>query len=223
VLRIINEPTAAALSYGADKKEGVVAVYDLGGGTFDVSIMEMAQGVFEVSSLALLPLFSCRQVSDVQSSKQFHLQHLCSGNVRHRQHIGCVNMHLQVKATNGDTFLGGEDFDNVLLQVSTPGCRLHHASFAKPYVRCMPCVPGQHSLATDLTGPLICVFVCPLQHIAQEFKKEQGIDLTNDRLAVQRLREAAEKAKCELSFSTQTDINLPFITADASGRVPALF
>jgi chaperone protein DnaK len=122
VLRIINEPTAAALSYGADKKEGVVAVYDLGGGTFDISIMEMAQGVFEV------------------------------------------------KATNGDTFLGGEDFDNVLLQ-----------------------------------------------YIAEEFKKEQGIDLTSDRLAVQRLREAAEKAKCELSFSTQTDINLPFITADASG------
>jgi len=122
VQRIINEPTAAALSYGADKKEGVVAVYDLGGGTFDVSIMEMAQGVFEV------------------------------------------------KATNGDTFLGGEDFDNTLLK-----------------------------------------------YLADEFKKEQGIDLTNDKLAVQRLREAAEKAKCELSFSTQTEINLPFITADASG------
>lgn len=122
VLRIINEPTAAALCYGADKKEGLVAVYDLGGGTFDVSILEISGGVFEV------------------------------------------------KATNGDTFLGGEDFDNALLQ-----------------------------------------------HIVEEFKKEQGIDLTEDKLAVQRLREAAEKAKCELSSSSQTDINLPFITADASG------
>ena len=122
VLRIINEPTAAALCYGADKKEGLVAVYDLGGGTFDVSILEISGGVFEV------------------------------------------------KATNGDTFLGGEDFDNALLK-----------------------------------------------HIVEEFKKDQGIDLTEDKLAVQRLREAAEKAKCELSSSSQTDINLPFITADASG------
>ncbi len=122
VLRIINEPTAAALCYGSDKKEGLVAVYDLGGGTFDVSILEISGGVFEV------------------------------------------------KATNGDTFLGGEDFDNALLK-----------------------------------------------HIVEEFKKDQGIDLTEDKLAVQRLREAAEKAKCELSSSSQTDINLPFITADASG------
>lgn len=122
VLRIINEPTAAALCYGADKKEGLVAVYDLGGGTFDISILEISGGVFEV------------------------------------------------KATNGDTFLGGEDFDNAILK-----------------------------------------------HIVEEFKKDQSIDLTEDKLAVQRLREAAEKAKCELSSSSQTDINLPFITADASG------
>ena len=122
VLRIINEPTAAALSYGMDKKEGLVAVFDLGGGTFDVSILEISGGVFEV------------------------------------------------KATNGDTFLGGEDFDNVLLH-----------------------------------------------YMADEFKKEQSIDLLQDKLAVQRLREAAEKAKCELSSTSQTDINLPFITADASG------
>lgn len=122
VLRIINEPTAAALSYGMDKKEGLVAVYDLGGGTFDISILEISGGVFEV------------------------------------------------KSTNGDTFLGGEDFDNTLLQ-----------------------------------------------HLVSEFKKEQGIDLTTDKLAVQRLREASEKAKIELSSSSQTDINLPFITADSSG------
>ncbi|KAJ7519640.1 hypothetical protein O6H91_20G048000 [Diphasiastrum complanatum] len=122
VLRIINEPTAASLSYGMDKKEGLVAVFDLGGGTFDVSILEISGGVFEV------------------------------------------------KATNGDTFLGGEDFDNALVQ-----------------------------------------------HLLTEFKKEQGIDLSSDRLALQRLREAAEKAKVELSSTTQTDINLPFITADASG------
>ena len=122
VLRIINEPTAAALCYGSDKKEGLVAVYDLGGGTFDISILEISGGVFEV------------------------------------------------KATNEDTFLGGEDFDNTLLK-----------------------------------------------HIVEEFKKDQGIDLTEDKLAVQRLREAAEKAKCELSSSSQTEINLPFITADASG------
>ncbi|BDA45607.1 Heat shock 70 kDa protein, mitochondrial [Coccomyxa sp. Obi] len=122
VKRIINEPTAAALSYGADKKEGMFAVFDLGGGTFDISILEMSGGVFEV------------------------------------------------KATNGDTFLGGEDFDNTLLQ-----------------------------------------------YLVNEFKKESGIDLSKDKLAIQRLREAAEKAKCELSSATQTDINLPFITADASG------
>ncbi|KAH7431108.1 hypothetical protein KP509_08G030000 [Ceratopteris richardii] len=122
VARIINEPTAASLSYGAEKKEGVVAVFDLGGGTFDISILEISGGVFEV------------------------------------------------KATNGDTFLGGEDFDNALLQ-----------------------------------------------YLVQEFKKDQGIDLTGDRMAIQRLREAAEKAKVELSSSTQTDINLPFITADSSG------
>jgi len=122
VLRIINEPTAAALSYGVDKKEGLVAVYDLGGGTFDVSILEISGGVFEV------------------------------------------------KATNGDTFLGGEDFD-----------------------------------------------IAILDHIVAEFKRAQGIDLKGDKLAVQRLREAAEKAKIELSSTASTDINLPFITADASG------
>lgn len=122
VLRIINEPTAAALCYGVDKKEGLVAVYDLGGGTFDVSILEISGGVFEV------------------------------------------------KATNGDTFLGGEDFDNTLLQ-----------------------------------------------HLTDDFKRQTGIDLSGDKLAVQRLREASEKAKCELSSTAQTDINLPFITADSSG------
>lgn len=122
VKRIINEPTAAALSYGMNNKEGLVAVFDLGGGTFDISILEISNGVFEV------------------------------------------------KATNGDTFLGGEDFDNALLQ-----------------------------------------------YLVDEFKKTEGIDLSKDRLAVQRLREAAEKAKMELSSTTSTDINLPFITADASG------
>lgn len=122
VLRIINEPTAASLSYGMDQKEGLVAVFDLGGGTFDISILEISGGVFEV------------------------------------------------KATNGDTFLGGEDFDNVLLQ-----------------------------------------------YLVDLYKREQGIDLSKDRLALQRLREAAERAKVELSSTTQTDINLPFITADASG------
>ncbi|WP_323015149.1 molecular chaperone DnaK [Devosia sp.] len=123
VLRIINEPTAAALAYGLDKKNtGTIAVYDLGGGTFDVSILEIGDGVFEV------------------------------------------------KSTNGDTFLGGEDFDMRLVD-----------------------------------------------YLADEFKKEQGIDLRNDKLALQRLKEAAEKAKIELSSATQTEINLPFITADASG------
>jgi molecular chaperone DnaK len=123
VLRIINEPTAAALAYGMDKrKSGTIAVYDLGGGTFDVSVLEIGDGVFEV------------------------------------------------KATNGDTFLGGEDFD---LRVIT--------------------------------------------YLAEEFKKEQGIDLRNDKLALQRLKEAAEKAKIELSNAKETEINLPFITADASG------
>ncbi len=123
VLRIINEPTAAALAYGMDKrKSGTIAVYDLGGGTFDISILEIGDGVFEV------------------------------------------------KSTNGDTFLGGEDFD----------------------------------------GRIIA-------YLADEFKKEQGIDLRNDRLALQRLKEAAEKAKVELSNSKETEINLPFITADASG------
>jgi molecular chaperone DnaK len=123
VLRIINEPTAAALAYGLDKKhEKVVAVFDLGGGTFDVSILELGDGVFEV------------------------------------------------KSTNGDTFLGGEDFDLILVD-----------------------------------------------YIADQFKKEQGIDLRKDTMALQRLKEAAEKAKHELSSSLETDINLPFITADASG------
>jgi len=123
VLRIINEPTAAALAYGLDKKKtGTIAVYDLGGGTFDISILEIGDGVFEV------------------------------------------------KSTNGDTFLGGEDFD------------------------------------MRLVG-----------YLADEFQKEQGIDLRRDKLALQRLKEAAEKAKIELSSTTQTEVNLPFITADASG------
>ena len=123
VLRIINEPTAAALAYGLDKKgTGRIAVYDLGGGTFDVSILEIGDGVFEV------------------------------------------------KSTNGDTFLGGEDFDKRVID-----------------------------------------------YLADEFKKENGIDLRNDRLALQRLKDAAEKAKIELSSATQTDVNLPFITADHTG------
>ena len=123
VMRIINEPTAASLAYGLDKNDGqTIAVYDLGGGTFDVSILEIGDGVFEV------------------------------------------------KATNGDTFLGGEDFDIMLVD-----------------------------------------------HLADEFKKENGIDLRDDKMALQRLKEAAEKAKIELSASTQTEVNLPFITADQSG------
>jgi molecular chaperone DnaK len=125
VLRIINEPTAAALAYGIDKKEGAsekIAVYDLGGGTFDITILELNQGVFEV------------------------------------------------KATNGDTFLGGEDFDQRLID-----------------------------------------------WLAKRFKEQHGIDLRRDRMALQRLKEAAERAKHELSSATETDINLPFITADASG------
>ncbi|KAK8956990.1 hypothetical protein KSP39_PZI000111 [Platanthera zijinensis] len=122
VLRIINEPTAAALSYGMNNKEGLIAVFDLGGGTFDVSVLEISNGVFEV------------------------------------------------KATNGDTFLGGEDFDNALLE-----------------------------------------------YLVSEFRRTDNIDLTKDKLAIQRLREAAEKAKVELSSTAQTEINLPFITADASG------
>ncbi len=123
VLRIINEPTAAALAYGLEKKdEEKIAVFDLGGGTFDISILELGDGVFEV------------------------------------------------KSTNGDTFLGGEDFDQLIID-----------------------------------------------YVADEFKKEQGIDLRNDKMALQRLKEGSEKAKCELSSSVETDINLPFITADASG------
>ncbi len=123
VLRIINEPTAAALAYGLDKKEsGTIAVYDLGGGTFDVSILEVGDGVFEV------------------------------------------------KSTNGDTFLGGEDFDQRIID-----------------------------------------------YIAEQFKKDNGIDLRLDKLALQRMKEAAEKAKIELSSAAQTDVNLPFVTADASG------
>ena len=123
VLRIINEPTAAALAYGLDRKEsGLIVVYDLGGGTFDVSILEVGDGVFEV------------------------------------------------KSTNGDTFLGGEDFDHQIIE-----------------------------------------------YLADSFKSSDGIDLRNDKLALQRLKEAAEKAKIELSSSLQTDVNLPFITADASG------
>ena len=124
VLRIINEPTAAALAYGMDKKNGgTIAVYDLGGGTFDVSVLEIGDGVFEV------------------------------------------------KSTNGDTFLGGEDFDARVID-----------------------------------------------YLAAEFQRDQGIDLRRDKLALQRLKEAAEKAKIELSSSKETEINLPFITADASGR-----
>ncbi|HBF53845.1 MAG TPA: molecular chaperone DnaK, partial [Afipia sp.] len=123
VLRIINEPTAAALAYGLDKKKsGTIAVYDLGGGTFDISLLEIGDGVFEV------------------------------------------------KATNGDTFLGGEDFDQRIID-----------------------------------------------WLASEFKKDQGIDLRNDRLALQRLREAAEKAKIELSSALETTISLPFVTADQNG------
>jgi molecular chaperone DnaK len=123
VLRIINEPTAAALAYGLDKKgHGKIAVYDLGGGTFDISILEVGDGVFEV------------------------------------------------KSTNGDTFLGGEDFDKRIMD-----------------------------------------------YLADEFRKESGIDLRKDRLALQRLKDAAEKAKIELSSTTQTDVNLPFITADQNG------
>merc|ERR1712198_437860 len=123
VLRVINEPTAAALAYGLDKSEDkVIAVYDLGGGTFDVSVLEIQKGVFEV------------------------------------------------KSTNGDTLLGGEDFDNALVD-----------------------------------------------HLIEEFRKDQGIDLRKDVMALQRVREAAEKAKCELSSSLQTDINLPYLTMDATG------
>ena len=123
VLRIINEPTAASLAYGLDKKQNKkIAVYDLGGGTFDVSILELGDGVFEV------------------------------------------------KSTNGDTFLGGEDFDNAIVE-----------------------------------------------YLISEFKKDNGIDLKSDKLALQRLKEAAEKAKIELSSAEQTDINLPFITADKTG------
>ncbi|MFN8642236.1 MAG: molecular chaperone DnaK [Candidatus Binatia bacterium] len=123
VLRIINEPTAASLAYGLDKKKDEkIAVFDLGGGTFDVSILELGDGVFEV------------------------------------------------KSTNGDTFLGGEDFDQRVID-----------------------------------------------YLADEFKKDQGIDLRSDRMALQRLKEAAERAKCELSTASETDINLPFITADQSG------
>jgi molecular chaperone DnaK len=123
VLRIINEPTAASLAYGLDKKgEEKIAVFDLGGGTFDVSVLELGDGVFEV------------------------------------------------KSTNGDTFLGGEDFDQRIID-----------------------------------------------YVADEFKKDQGVDLRSDKMALQRLKEAAEKAKCELSSSMETDINLPFITADQTG------
>ncbi len=123
VLRIVNEPTAAALAYGLDKKKDeTVAVYDLGGGTFDISVLEIGEGVVEV------------------------------------------------KATNGDTHLGGDDFDQRVMD-----------------------------------------------WIADEFKRENGIDLRKDRMALQRLKEASEKAKCELSTTVQTEINLPFITADASG------
>ena len=122
-MRVINEPTAAALAYGMDKSEDkIIAVYDLGGGTFDISILEIQKGVFEV------------------------------------------------KSTNGDTFLGGEDFDNALVNF-----------------------------------------------LVNEFKRDQGLDITKDPMAMQRVKEAAEKAKIELSSSMQTDINLPYLTMDASG------
>src|SRR6266480_6914861 len=123
VLRVVNEPTAAALAYGLEKEnDRIIAVYDLGGGTFDISILEIQKGVFEV------------------------------------------------KSTNGDTHLGGEDFDITIVR-----------------------------------------------HLVQQFKKDSGIDLSSVSMAIQRIREAAEKAKIELSSSGQTDINLPFITADTSG------
>ena len=123
VMRIINEPTAASLAYGLENKKDLkIAVYDLGGGTFDISILEIGEGVFEV------------------------------------------------KSTNGDTHLGGDDFDQQIID-----------------------------------------------WLAEEFKREQGIDLRKDTMALQRLKEGAEKAKCELSTALQTDVNLPFITADASG------
>ena len=121
--RIINEPTAAALAYGMEKTQGkIVAVYDLGGGTFDISILELSEGVFEV------------------------------------------------KATNGDTSCGGEDIDGMITE-----------------------------------------------YIIKEFKASSGIDIHSDKMAIQRVREAAEKAKCELSATTSTEINLPYLTADASG------
>ena len=125
VLRIINEPTASSLAYGLDKTraDANIAVFDLGGGTFDITILEMGEGVFEV------------------------------------------------KSTNGDTFLGGDDFDQAILE-----------------------------------------------WLITEFRRETGIDLANDRMALQRLRDAAERAKVELSSVVETEINLPFITADASGR-----
>ena len=129
VLRIINEPTAASLAYGLDKKKDeTIAVYDLGGGTFDISILELGEGVFEV------------------------------------------------KSTNGDTFLGGDDFDDRIIK-----------------------------------------------WLVEEFKKDQGIDLSKDKMALQRLKEGAEKAKCELSTVMETEINLPFITADASGPKHLLY
>lgn len=149
VQRIINEPTAAALSYGLNNKEGLVAVFDLGGGTFDISILEISNGVFEVRHTLL----------SILTYSRLCLMSLCLTHV-------C----LQVKATNGDTFLGGEDFDNALLEF-----------------------------------------------LVSEFKRTDSIDLSKDRLALQRLREAAEKAKIELSSTTQTEINLPFITADSTG------
>lgn len=177
MLRIINEPTAAALAYGSDKKEGLVAVYDLGGGTFDVSILEIMGGVFEV------------------------------------------------KATNGDTFLGGEDFDNTILNHlvqefkkvgvvdlgSLEGLIVCHILSAVAH-----CITYFTSMKVDSHHLYLTVRV-PLPPPAPHHWQEQGIDLSQDKLAVQRLREAAEKAKCELSSTASTDINLPFITADASG------
>lgn len=172
VLRIINEPTAASLSYGMDRKEGLVAVFDLGGGTFDISILEISGGVFEVCTFIfawmLVIVLTVLIYQSLCLSLSLHLfSRKFSGSNVNNLHM---DLELQVKATNGDTFLGGEDFDNALLQ-----------------------------------------------HLVDDFKKEQAIDLSSDRMALQRLREAAEKAKVELSSTPQTDLNLPFITADASG------
>jgi len=169
VQRIINEPTAAALSYGMNNKEGLIAVFDLGGGTFDVSILEISNGVFEVCAYLSIRFYDAVPFPTFT----FHL-FLAHPHMHTSQCDFSLNsfhfVFLQVKATNGDTFLGGEDFDNALLD-----------------------------------------------YLVSEYKKTEGLDLSKDRLALQRLREAAEKAKIELSSTSQTEINLPFISADSSG------